>query len=217
MPEFGKRISGGLGHSVFEHAADPNRIVKAPTLFRRLFEAGYRETAEDVSFMREHFAPWIPETTVHPDDQYGYVIEQTRLQDPHHVTATKLLEHEAVLESLRQLLDQNRAMMSRYGVSIDTYGFFGLLRSVQHGVVRRVRKQCQQILRTPVLPRATQPELANVLIGHTTAVPEPHAFVVDCSLLHLNRKGLEGARSRTLLAIHNAMLKRQFGLEIKAP
>lgn len=111
---------------------------------------------------------------------------------------------------MAHLLDQNRAAISRHGVSIDIYGFFGLLRSVRHSLERRVR----DLLLIPDRP-AKKPELANVLAGQTAADVKPNIYVVDTSLLHLrSKKLLEHVRSNALLQLHKVMLERQFGLKM---
>lgn len=207
MHIFGDRISGGLGHNVYADPDNPHVLVKVPTAFRRLLEAGYQETAEDIAFCQEHFAEWIPPTSIAEDEEHSYRITQARLLEPQHVSAKVLHEQSHLQEQMHLLLDQNACVLSRHGKSLDLYGFAGLCQSLGHSVARRLRLVAG--LQAP----EQKPLLANVLAGRLVGDLQPSIKAVDLSLFHQNQgKLLERVRSFVLIRLHRAMLARQFGM-----
>lgn len=209
MRPHGERISGGLGHAVYTDPDDANVLIKVPTLFRRLLEAGYRETAEDIAFAQEHFGPWIPDTRIEPDASSAYRIIQARIQEPRHVTVAALETETQLYEQLQHLLDENACVLSRHGKSLDVYGFAGLVQSTRHAVERRIRSLLG------MTPPTRPPKLANILIGRAPSGTTDAIMAVDLSLLHC-RQGtpLERLRSQSLVGLHRIMLQGQFGLRL---
>ena len=213
MSDLGRKIAGGLGHHVYEHAHDEKVLVKVPTVFRRVVEkAGYSQTAEDLAFVHEHFGRWLPPTAIEPSEQTRYRILQARVESPERISAALLGDHQHLQEEMLMLLDQNRSVLGRHGKSLDLYGFAGLMHGVRHAAERRIRVLM-------ALPAPTQkPILANVLSGTLTGAPDADAsglYAVDFSLLHKHEGStLERIRSELLLKLHRLMLRRQFGMEL---
>lgn len=211
MPEFGKYISGGLGHSVYEDAKDPQWLLKRPTNFRLLFEENFEGTAKDIALATQLFGEFIPPTTIEKDAECGYVIHQRRVHNARPLTVADISAQPNLQAELAELLRLNAEAQQQSNASLDLYGFAGLYRSAKHSVVRRMFWLLGQ------RPPRQKPELANILVGSLEEGKKKtdHVYAVDCSLLHLNAQStLEYARANTLFRLHKTMLKQQFGLPL---